>query len=314
MQGLSDDLTYDGPLFDAHTHVVEREYLALLVRTGIKYGVERALVVLHGHTPHDISREHPGRFVFARYFTGWSLFGGEVDSQLALVRDMAEEGYAVAKVHFAPVWHDRLGGEDVPPIDSPVLDSFFESLRDLEIPVVVHVADPDTYFATRYRNTSVYGTKDQHIADFEHRLDRTPGLRVQAAHLAAQPEPRWLPHLDVMLSRWPHLYVDTSSARWMARELSKDPTAARRLLIRHSKRVLFGTDCVTRSADPSYYEGRYLALRLLFESQVRHVPLPFPDPDTQDCGGTFINGLGLPDSVLDRIYWLNALGLYGLDG
>ncbi|MHA1615349.1 MAG: hypothetical protein ACTSYJ_10930, partial [Candidatus Thorarchaeota archaeon] len=53
-------------------------------------------------------------------------------------------------------------------------------------------------------------------------------------------------------------------------------------------------------------EGRYLALRLLFETDVRNVPLPFVDADTVNTGGTHINGLNLPKSVLDKIYWKNA--------
>jgi len=40
--------------------------------------------------------------------------------------------------------------------------------------------------------------------------------------------------------------------------------------------------------------------------------LPFADTDTENTGGTFINGLSLPKKVLSRLYWDNAQALYGL--
>ena len=92
----------------------------------------------------------------------------------------------------------------------------------------------------------------------------------------------------------------------MSRELSKDPQKAREFIIKYSDRMHFGTDCVGYTLERSYYEGRYLALRLLFETDVRNVPLPFPDADTVNTGGTYINGLNLPESVLKKIYWENA--------
>ena len=67
----------------------------------------------------------------------------------------------------------------------------------------------------------------------------------------------------------------------------------------------FGTDCVAFTPELDYYMGRHLALRLLFETDVSSEPLPFTDNDTINSGGTHINGLHLPESILDRIYWKN---------
>ncbi|MCK5238980.1 MAG: hypothetical protein KAR33_05485, partial [Candidatus Thorarchaeota archaeon] len=79
----------------------------------------------------------------------------------------------------------------------------------------------------------------------------------------------------------------------------------------------FGTDCIAflrfkwRFGSKNYYDLRYLALRLLFETDVRGMPLPFKDKDTMNTGGTLINGLSLPDRVLRKIYWENAVRFYG---
>ncbi|MHA2021399.1 MAG: hypothetical protein ACW96N_06770, partial [Candidatus Thorarchaeota archaeon] len=104
----------------------------------------------------------------------------------------------------------------------------------------------------------------------------------------------------------------TSSARWISRELSKNPERAREFLTKYSDRIHFGTDCVAFTDDSSYYDGRHLSLRLLLESSVRNVPLPFQDADTVNSGGTRINGLELEENALRRIYWENAHQIYGI--
>ncbi len=230
------------------------------------------------------------------------------------LQDGAGEGYRVAKMHFAPFWIDR--AKDMPShpaVDSEEFDRFFAMLSDAGIPVLIHVSDPDTYYATRYTDVKWYGTKDEHLAQFEKRLARSPAVQFQVAHFCAQPEQDRLSNLARMFEQYPNLFVDTGSARWMARELGKDVRRSRRLIQAHSDRILFGSDCVARATDRSYYEGRYQTERLLLESDVRAYPLPFTDNDTVNTGGTYINGLSLPLSVLKKIYWENAMRIYGLD-
>ncbi len=108
----------------------------------------------------------------------------------------------------------------------------------------------------------------------------------------------------------------------MVRELGRNPAKARRFLLKYSNRVLFGTDGQLNSsfrhrtespnngARPSPYNLRLNAQRLLWETKARKIPLPFPDPDTEASGGTFINGLNLPKAILRNIYWKNAQKLY----
>jgi hypothetical protein len=97
----------------------------------------------------------------------------------------------------------------------------------------------------------------------------------------------------------------------MARELSKDVTKARDFLLKYSNRILFGTDLSANRGGIEYFGGRYIAQRYLWETAVRDEPLPFEDADTKDSGGTFINGLDLPLSVLEKLYWKNAINVYG---
>lgn len=112
------------------------------------------------------------------------------------------------------------------------------------------------------------------------------------------------------MEKYPNFVVDTASSRWMARELSKDTVKAREFMLKYSDRILFGTDLFARGSDRDYFSGRYVAQRILWETSERDTPLPFPDADTKDTGGTFINGLDLPLSVLRKLYWENANQIY----
>ena len=172
---------------------------------------------------------------------------------------------------------------------------------------LVHISDPDTYYVMRYNNTEHYGTKEEHLAQFERRLARNPKLQFQVAHFCAQPEPHRLTNLSRLLDTYPNFCIDTGSARWISRELSKNPEQSRDFIIKYADRILFGTDCVARPMNSDYYTGRHSALRILLETNMASVPLPFIDADTVDTGGTFINGLNLPEKVLKKVYWENAI-------
>ena len=300
---------YDGPIFDAHTHVVDLDHLDIQFKIGERYGVKKSLLIVHGDSIDPIERRYPGKFIYAKYFSGWLLMGGDVEAAIASAKNMKDEGYSVAKMHFAPFWRDRLGLNKILAVDNEIFDPLFEIFEEMNIPILIHICDPDTYYAKRY-SAAEYGTKDEHIAQFEHRLEKSPNVRFQVAHFGAQPEPHRLDNLGRMLRRYSNLYVDTGSARWMARELSRDAERSAKFVTTFSDRILFGSDCVSRTDDVSYYEGRYYAERVLWETDVRHVPLPFVDTDTVDTGGTFINGLDLSETVLSRIYWDNAERLY----
>ena len=161
---------------------------------------------------------------------------------------------------------------------------------------------------------SKYGTKDDNLSQLEPVLERHPRLLFQIPHFGAHPEIHRLSNLASWLDRFPNVILDTASSRWMARELSKDVRKAREFLLEYSDRVLFGTDLAAYRGDMEYFGSRYHAQRLLWETDVQGEPLPFEDADTKDSGGTFINGLDLPLSVLRKLYWENAIRVYGSPG
>ncbi|RDE15423.1 MAG: hypothetical protein C4K49_06230 [Candidatus Thorarchaeota archaeon] len=312
MSGEKLGYNYDGPIFDAHSHAADETALKLMMEVAAQYGVEKRLLILHSAKPAAFEEKYSGRLVFARFLMISNLRSLEPDKLKAEIDSMAVDGYSVAKMHFAPLWIDRLAEQPLlTSVNDERLDTLFGVLEERQIPVLIHVADPDTYYATRYADMGRYGTKDKHIGEFEERLSRNSRLHFQVAHFGAQPEPERLANLGRMFDRYSNLSVDTGSARWMVRELGRSPIRAREFIIKYSGRVLFGTDCVARTLERGYYEGRYSSERLLWETNVSGVPLPFADTDTENSGGTFINGLSLPKKVLGKLYWENAQALYG---
>jgi hypothetical protein len=309
---LADTWKYNGPVFDAHTHIGEPNTLSDMVRIEEEFGIVAQIGIVHSRESLEAIRNlYPGRFIFAKYLSMTDIAHFNVNPVIDDISRTRDEGYSLTKTWFGPRWRDYIG--DVPQgfrIDDTRFEPIFQALEDNSFPLIIHVADPDTYFSLYYRDPK-YGTKEENLSQIEGVLERHPGIIFQIPHFGAQPEIHRLPHLAAWLERFPNIILDTGSSRWIARELSKDVTKAREFLMKFSDRILFGTDVSSNKGNDDYYRGRYSAQRILWDTNDRNVPLPFEDADTKNTGGTFINGLDLPQSVLRKLYWQNAMRIYG---
>ncbi len=315
---------YSGPIFDAHTHIWNTSFLNQTLEELNQLGIKAQLVIAHLKETRDIADQLPGQFVFAKYLSTRNIVSFRINGVVQEIKKMRDEGFTLAKMWAAPGWRNYLQNLTRPfSITDPRLEPIFSTLEAEGYPLLFHVADPDTYYATTYANSVIYGTKEEHLNQLEKLIEKYSDLTFQLAHFGAQPEIPRLSHLGNWFDQYPNIVVDTASSRWMARELSKDPKKARQFLIRYSKRILFGTDATlnkppdeqnkkqSNDTQLSPYYRRFLAQRILWETKERKVPLPLPDPDTEAHGGTFINGLNLPKRVLADLYWRNAQRLYG---
>ena len=275
------------------------------------FGVSKQIGIVHSEEGFQATKEkYAHRFIFAKYLSMKDIAHYNVEPVLDEISKLKDQGYSLAKSWFGPRWRDY---HDVPKdyqINHNKLIPIFQALEDNEIPLIIHIGDPDTYYASQYKDSEKYGTKDEHLKQLEDVLSRHPKLKFQIPHFGAQPEIHRLPNLTRWMDKFPNFVVDTASSRWMARELSKDSKKAREFMLEYSDRILFGTDISAKQDDRNYFSGRYVAQRILWETNERHTPLPFLDADTKDTGGTFINGLDLPLANLKKLYWENAKRLY----
>ena len=311
---LNQNLTFQDPIFDSHIHGIDSESLDLLVKIQKSYGVEKAVLISHSPGIMEYAKAtYPGRFLFAKYFSGTMRFTYGPHNLAQEILNAREEGYDMVKMQSAPIMRARAKADPGElRLDSDDMSPMFDAIIKAGIPFILHLSDPDTYYASRYTDKAYFGTKERDLEELEGVLSRYSDIKFQIAHFAAQPEIHRLDNLARWLETYKNFNLDTSSARWMSRELSKDTERSRDFLISYQDRINFGTDCVAFTDDSNYYTGRHLALRLLLETSVRDYPLPFQDADTINSGGTKINGLELDKEVLEKIYWKNAHTFYGI--
>ncbi len=246
-------------------------------------------------------------------------------------------GARVVKFWAAPRGIDygrEAGDPSLLRLDSPQRLDAMEAAAALDMIFMAHVADPDTWFATKYADASVYGSKAQQYEPFEELLERFPRPWI-AAHLGGWPEN--LEFLSGLLDRHDNLHLDTSAAKWMIRELSRhDRGSLVAFFRRYRGRILFGSDIVAAdehlasgdkeheihrragSADEAFdlYASRYFAFRTLLETDYSG-PSPIADPDLAlvdpgrygEMDAPQLVGKSLPRDVLVSLYQDTALEL-----
>jgi hypothetical protein len=97
---------------------------------------------------------------------------------------------AIAKFWAAPRAKDyaiEMGDPNFMRLDHPIRIEAMQTAHDLGMIFMVHVADQDTWFATRYRDWAKYGTKKSQYEPFEKLLDRFTQPWI-AAHMGGWPE------------------------------------------------------------------------------------------------------------------------------
>jgi predicted TIM-barrel fold metal-dependent hydrolase len=210
-------------------------------------------------------------------------------------------------------------------VDDPRFDPMWETCAALKLPVAIHIADPEAFFAPidrfneRYEELSHHPDWSFHGRDFpsfgelmaarDRLFARHPRTNWVALHVGHQAED--LAAVGQMLDRFPQATVDLGAR---IGELGRQPRAARTFFDRYQDRIIFGTDAVPNG----HQTPQQLFGELLYEIYYRfletedeyfdYAPAPVPPQ-----GRWRIYGLGLPDAILKKVYHDNAARLLGLD-
>ncbi len=318
-RALADALPYRGPVVDIHTHVTSPKAAELYMDVAARFNVVKTFTMTGLDNarkvqpvmdkkveficvPDYLKRDQPGTFT-TRWLDDIRAFREEFGSRILKlwaaprVIDMAEE-----TPDFGP---------DDTPLDSPLRRKGLDLAYDLGYRVfMVHVGDPDTWFATTYKDASRYGTKAQQYEPFERLLNDYADCTWIAAHMAGYPED--LGFVQGLLDRHPNLVVDTSACKWQVRELSKHPEAFRDFCVNRPGRVLFGTDIVAseqmNQVDYDLYASRYWALRTIVEtdhdgpSPIVDPDLHKVDPDVPEHSTAHLRGASVPEALWPTLY------------
>ena len=324
-------LPYAGPIVDVHTHVASPKAADLFLEVAERYGVVKTFTMT-GITqareltprvgdkiefmcvPDYMRRDRPGTFT-----TQW----------LDDIKAFREElGCRVMKLWAAPRSLDLANEspgltEADMRLDSPLRRKGMELAYDLGYRIfMTHVADPDTWFATKYADAERYGTKRQQYEPLERLLDEYADVTWIGAHMGGTPED--LDFLQGMLDRHPNYVVDTSACKWMIRELSKHPQRFAKFVADNPGRVLFGTDIVAAEqmnlCDYDLFASRYWTLRKIIETGYTG-PSPIVDPDLHMVDPSVpkestaqLHGASVEASLLPGLYFGAAEAVFGKVG
>jgi uncharacterized protein len=197
-------------------------------------------------------------------------------------------------------------------VDDARVDPAWEKCAALGIPVLIHTAEPKPFFEPRDRYNErwlelqqfpqrarppdKYPPWEQLIGE-QHRLfAKHPRTKFIDAHLG------WLggdlARLGRLLDERSNVYTEIGA---VLAELGRQPRFARAWLIQHQDRVLFGKDAWAASEYPVYFRVLETADEYFDYYRKRHAFWK-------------MYGLDLPDEVLKKIYYKNALAVVpGLD-
>lgn len=316
-------LNYQGPIFDFHAHVTmtspsdqsagpaggagatgSSDAAAQMLEIGEQYGVIGTLSMCPAQDIKPLRERNGDRLLFNAMIN--KKPDEPDDVAYRSLDQFLEAGIVAIKFWSAPRGRDR--GLVV---DAPWRIEALKRARAAGVRLVmVHVGDPDVWWNHTYQDVSKFGTKADQYVPFERMLEMFPDMQWIGAHMGGDPErPE---HLEEMLTKFPHLSFDTSATKWQVREVSPRAEAIRGLVCRFPGRFLFGTDLVTRHMlTPEHYVSRYWCQRTLWESNWVG-PSPIADPDHVGPGQPLLQGVGLPESVLKKVYFENAQRLLSL--
>ena len=191
-------------------------------------------------------------------------------------------------------------------IDDPRLDPVWEECERLGIPVAIHTSDPEAFFTPvdqyneRYEELkenpswSFYDhdfPSKQELLDERNRvIARHPRTTFIALHVANWPEN--LDAVSAWLDLYPNMMVELGARQ---AELGRQPRRAAKFFNDYQGRIMFGTDS---EPVPEMYRNYFRWL----ETEDEY----FDYWGYPGQGRWKIYGLGLTDSVLEKIYHLNA--------
>ena len=209
-------------------------------------------------------------------------------------------------------------------IDDRRFDPMWEACAALQLPVAIHVSDPEAFFLPidrfneRYEELNNHPDWSFHGGDFPSNAEllearnrvfaRHPGTQFVALHVGHDAEN--LASVSESMDKFPNMHVELGAR---IGELGRQPRTARRFFERYQDRILFGTDATPHGEEypqqlfgNALYEIYYRFLETEDE-YFDYAPAAVPPQ-----GRWRIYGLGLPESILRKVYHDNAARLLGL--
>ena len=193
------------------------------------------------------------------------------------------------------------------PTDDPRIAPIWDKCGELGIPVLIHTGEPvaffdnhDKYnerwlelkqFPNRARPADQYPPWEQVMQEQWNMFSNHPNTKFIDAHLG------WLGNdlsrFGALLDSLPNVYTEFAAA---IHELGRQPRNAREFFIKYQDRIMFGKD--------TYRPEEYYTYFRLLESDDEYFPY-----FRKRHAFWRLYGLDLPDEVLKKVYYKNALNV-----
>jgi predicted TIM-barrel fold metal-dependent hydrolase len=192
-------------------------------------------------------------------------------------------------------------------LDDPELDSIWAAAARLGLPVFIHTGDPPEFYQPHdYRNERWLElalfprrhigpppggrpTFEQLMRERDSLFRRNPRTTFVAAHMGWHAND--LARLGRMLDEMPNLYLEVGAILY---DLGRQPRAAHDFFVRYQDRILFGKDSYQPEEYPYYFR--------VFETRDDYFDY------YRDYHAFWkLYGIDLPDAVLKKVYYRNAL-------
>jgi len=197
-------------------------------------------------------------------------------------------------------------------VDDPEFDPVWDKCAELGLPVLIHIAEPSPFFdpwdyhnerwlelkqfPQRARPPERYPPFETLIAERNHLFAKHRKTNFIAAHLAFHGND--LERLGKTLDSLPNMYVDIAA---VLAELGRQPYAAHDFLVKYQDRVLMGKDIYDVNEYKWYFRSLETRDEYFEYYRARHAFWR-------------IYGFQVPDEVLKKVYYKNALKLVpGID-
>jgi len=190
-------------------------------------------------------------------------------------------------------------------IDDPDLDPIWQAAARLKLPVFIHTADPAEFyqpvnysnerwlelelFPSRRISPTQHPNFEELMKERDNLFRRNPKTTFVAAHMGWHAND--LGRLGKMLTEMPNVYVDVGAVLY---DIGRQPRAAHDFFVKYQDRILFGKDAYQPEEYPYYWR--------VFETNDDYFDYYRPYHAFWK-----LYGIGLPDEVLKKVYYRNAM-------